>query len=184
MMPATLTLFDFSQPQPTLAAMWGPLNDGVMGGLSQSQFRQVGTSGVFSGCVSTENSGGFASVRTRDFQPPLDLTGYAGIELRLRGDGNRYKFFLRPENRWDGLAFCRSFDTVNDQWITVQLPFAQFVPVIRAKTVSGVSLDLSQIYSLQLMLSKFELDGRLNPHFTPGPFQLQIEAIAAYRLTP
>lgn len=179
-MTTSLPIFDFTQLQPHLAAIWGALDDGVMGGVSQSQFRQVGTAGVFSGRVSTENSGGFASVRTRDFQPPLDLSGYTGVELRLRGDGNRYKFFLRPENRWDGLAFCRSFDTVNDQWITVQLPFAQFAPVIRAKTVSGVSLDLSRIYSLQLMLSKFELDGMLNPHFSPGPFQLQVEAIAAY----
>ncbi|GAB4150974.1 MAG: hypothetical protein Fur0046_30240 [Cyanobacteria bacterium J069] len=180
-MSSTLTLFDFTQPQPDLAAIWGALNDGVMGGVSQSQFRQVGAAGVFSGNVSTANAGGFASVRTRDWQPPLDLTGYIGIELRLRGDGHRYKLFLRPEDRWDGLAFCSSFDTERDRWLTVQLPFVHFVPVVRAKTVSGVALDFSRIYALQLMLSKFELDGMLNPHFAPGPFQLQIEAIAAYR---
>jgi len=37
-----------------------------------------------------------------------------------------------------------------------------------------------RVYALQLMLSKFEYDGQLNPSFQPGLFQLAIEAIAVY----
>ena len=36
------------------------------------------------GTVSTSNSGGFASVRCRNFDPALDLGAYQGIELRIK----------------------------------------------------------------------------------------------------
>ncbi|GAB4378405.1 MAG: hypothetical protein Kow00121_30150 [Elainellaceae cyanobacterium] len=173
-------IFDFTQPSPNLHEIWGALDDVVMGGVSQSGIRFQNSVAEFAGNVSTANSGGFASVRTRDFQPPLDLSGFSGIELRVRGDGNRYKFMLRTETRWDGIAHCFSFDTVADAWITVRVPFADLIPVFRAKTVPGATFNPSQIYAMQLMLSKFEYDGALNPHFQPGAFQLQIESIQAY----
>lgn len=57
-----------------LANVWGPLDDVVMGGVSQSGFEvrqgageQGQPAGVFSGQVSSSNNGGFASVNT---QPP------------------------------------------------------------------------------------------------------------------
>ena len=36
------------------------------------------------GLVSTNNSGGFASVRCRNFEPALDCGAHEGIELRLK----------------------------------------------------------------------------------------------------
>lgn len=179
-------IFDFRQPDAEVAAeigeVWGALDDVVMGGVSQSGFRLADASALFSGTVSTENSGGFASVRTRNFEPAIDLSDFAGIELRLKGDGSRYKFMLRSETRWDGVAYCASFDTIANQWTTVKVPFTDFIPVFRAKTVREAgSIDAGQIRSMQLMLSKFEYDGELNPHFTSGFFQLQVESIAAYR---
>lgn len=174
-------IFDFTQPTSDLQDVWGALDDVVMGGVSQSGIQISSGTANFSGTVSTANSGGFASVRTRNFEPPLDLSEFDGIELRLKGDGNRYKFMLRTETRWDGIAHCHSFDTVADSWITVQIPFTAFTPVFRAKTVSNSPLDPSRIHAMQLMLSKFEYDGNLNPHFQPGFFQLQVESIQAYR---
>ena len=55
------------------------------------------------------------------------------------------------------------------------------IPVFRAKTVQEANkIDASKIYSMQLMLSKFEYDGELNPKFEAGSFTLQIEYIKAY----
>jgi len=179
-MPTPKTIFNFSQPSSDIAAIWGALDDVVMGGVSQSgiQFNPEGAS--FAGTVSTANSGGFASVRTRNFEPPIDLSAFTGIALRVKGDGKRYKFMLRTETRWDGIAHCYSFDTEPNAWMTVQIPFTSFIPVFRAKTVADAPLDPSQISAMQLMLSKFEYDGALNPRFEPGGFQLQIESIQAY----
>jgi hypothetical protein len=174
-------LFDFSTPHPEYIPIWGCLDDVVMGGVSNSNFILRDESAVFTGVVSTENRGGFVSVRTRNFQPPIDLSAYTGMTLTVRGDGNRYKFFLRDSSGWDSLAYSISFNTTPDQWQTVHLPFAEFIPVFRAQTVpSAPPLDRRSIRSLQLMLSKFEVDGKLNPHFTAGNFQLEVKQIGVF----
>lgn len=174
-------IFDFSDRSTNLAEIWGALDDVVMGGVSQSGIRLSNDVADFSGQVSTANNGGFASVRTRNLEPPIDLTGYDGIELLLQGDGNRYKFMLRGETQWDGVAHCASFDTIANQFMTVRVPFCTLIPVFRARTLPDVPLKLDRIRAFQLMLSKFEYDGGLNPRFQPGFFQLQVRSISAYQ---
>jgi uncharacterized protein YbjT (DUF2867 family) len=174
-------LFDFKNPTDDLKETWGAVDDVVMGGVSESSIRLIDNAALFTGIVSTANSGGFASVRTRNFDPPLNLAGYEGINLRVKGDGKRYKFILRAEAKWDGISYCYSFDTEKDTWIDVRIPFDALIPVFRAKTLrDSPAFDPSHIYAFQLMLSKFEYDGGLNPKFEPGAFALQVEAIAAY----
>jgi hypothetical protein len=174
-------IFNFQDPSIPLSQVWGALDDVVMGGVSASSLQQNPEGALFTGNVSTNNSGGFASVRTRNFEPPLNLGGATGLTLRVKGDGKRYKFLMRDEDSWDSVAYACSFDTQKDQWETIHIPFSQLVPVFRAKTVkNGPSLNSSQIRSLQLMLSKFEYDGALNPHFEAGSFALIVQAIAVY----
>jgi hypothetical protein len=179
------TLFDFGQTyeiaQGELSQTWGAVDDVVMGGVSNSQIMPSSEGAIFTGNVSTDNSGGFASVRTRNFEPELDLSAYLGIKLKVKGDGQRYKFLMRSDLGWDSVAFAHSFDTMANEWITIQVPFRQMVPVFRAKTLENVSLNSQTVRSLQLMLSKFEYDRALNPKFTPGQFNLAIAWIKAYR---
>ena len=180
--PATeKVIFDFTDPNRNLQETWGAVDDVVMGGVSQSKIRLINNRAVFSGIVSTDNNGGFASVRTRNLEPPLDLSDYEGIELKVSGDGKRYKFILRCEGKWDGVGYSYSFDTIYDFPTTIRIPFQDLIPVFRAKTVSEASqLDASKIFSMQLMLSKFEYDGELNPKFEAGSFQLEVEYLKAY----
>jgi uncharacterized protein YbjT (DUF2867 family) len=174
-------IFDFQNPSGEIRDLWGALDDIVMGGISESQITLAPQKAVFSGNVSTANSGGFVSVRTRNFSPPLDLSGYEGIHLRVQGDGKRYKFIMRCEGKWDGLSYCYSFDTLANCWTTVVIPFKDLIPVFRAKTVpTAGKFDPKAVYSIQLMLSKFEYDGALNPRFSAGIFALEIESIKAY----
>ncbi len=174
-------LFDFTNPTIEIKEVWGALDDVVMGGVSQSNIRLYNDVAVFSGNVSTANNGGFASVRTKNFNPTLDLSEYQGIQLRVKGDGKRYKFITRCEGKWDGIGYCYSFDTVYDFPLNIRIPFNDLIPVFRAKTVNDAGeFDASKVYSLQLMLSKFEYDGQLNLKFDPGFFALEIENIKAY----
>ena len=174
-------VFDFTNPSTDIKETWGAVDDVVMGGVSQSGIQLVEETALFAGNVSIQNSGGFASIRTKNFDTPINLTGYEGVELRVRGDGKRYKFFIRTQTQWDGVAYSYSFDTQPNTWITVRVPFADLIPVFRAKTLQdGEPINTSQIRSFQFMLSKFEYDGGLNPHFSPGGFALQIESIKAY----
>ncbi|MBD2432660.1 MULTISPECIES: CIA30 family protein [Fischerella] len=174
-------LFDFTNPSTEMKNIWGAVDDVVMGGVSESNIQLVEGTALFAGNVSTANSGGFASVRTKNFSPAFNLSGYEGIKLRVRGDGKRYKFFLRTDTKWDGIGYSYSFDTIANTWIDVRIPFADLIPVFRAKTLQDCPpIDTNQISSFQLMLSKFEYDGELNPQFSPGGFALQVESIKAY----
>ncbi len=152
-----------------------------MGGVSASNIQLVENTALFAGNVSTANSGGFASVRTKNFDPPFNLSGDKGVKLRVKGDGQRYKIFLRTDTKWDGIGYSYSFDTVANTWIDIHIPFADLIPVFRAKVVKDAPpIEQSRICSFQLMLSKFEYDGALNPKFSPGGFALQLESIKAY----
>jgi Complex I intermediate-associated protein 30 (CIA30) len=179
--PQSGVLFDFQFSTSALEETWGALDDVVMGGVSASSIRKGPEGAEFFGNVSTSNSGGFASVRTRNFNPPLNLSQSLGLEIDLQGDGNRYKFLLRDGESWDSIAYAYSFDTIAGEWQRVRIPFAELVPVFRAKTVGNASgLDAGSIRSLQVMLSKFEYDGQLNPHFQPGSFSLTLRSIQAF----
>ncbi|NET61344.1 MAG: NAD(P)H-binding protein [Symploca sp. SIO2E6] len=179
--PGKKLLFDFKNPSQDLKTTWGAVDDVVMGGVSESSIYLIDHAALFTGNVSTANSGGFVSVRTRNLEPTLNLSEYEGIELRVKGDGKRYKFILRAESKWDGVAYCYSFDTEEDRWIDVRIPFADLIGVFRAKTLKDApAFDSSQVCAVQLMLSKFEYDGALNPKFEPGSFALQVETIKAY----
>lgn len=178
-------IFDFTKPSAELKTIWGAVDDVVMGGVSASSMQLVEDTALFAGNVSIANSGGFASVRTKNFDPPFNLSGYEGVKLRIKGDGQRYKIFLRTEDKWDGVGYGYSFDTVANTWIDIHVPFADLIPVFRAKTVKDAPpIEQSKICSFQLMLSKFEHDNALNPNFSPGGFTLQVESIKAYGGTP
>ncbi len=190
-------VFDFTQTDADLAA-WDALDDVVMGGVSQSTFflkKQMSSNlssldpiseptqyALFTGSVSTENSGGFSSVRTQNFEPAFDFSGWTGLRLRVKGDGQRYKFILRNSAGWDSPGYIYGFDTEAGVWLDVVVPFVELVPTFRAKSVpDAAAFDAGKIVSFQIMLSKFEYDRRLNPQFAPGPFELAVAKVAAYR---
>ncbi|XP_043688662.1 protein HIGH CHLOROPHYLL FLUORESCENCE PHENOTYPE 173, chloroplastic isoform X3 [Telopea speciosissima] len=171
---------------------WGALDDVVMGGVSKSTFQidptggeTGGPTGLFKGVVSTANNGGFTSIRTRNFIVPEDLSAYDGLELQLKGDGRRYKIIVRISPDWDTVGYTASFDTIEGQWQSIRIPFSSLRPIFRARTVPDAPpFDPSKITSLQLMFSKFEYDGKLNPAFAEGEFQLPVSRIRAYIQDP
>lgn len=185
-------LFCMSPNGVPIGPAWGALDDVVMGGVSASSFQVSATGGedggpvgLFKGYVSTDNNGGFASIRSRNFEPVLDLSAYGGFEFRLKGDGHRFKFIVRTSTDWDALGYTSGFDTVKGEWQTIRIPFSSLVPVFRARTVKNAPpFDSSKIASLQLLFSKFEYDEKLNPKFEAGPFELPIASIKAYLKEP
>ena len=129
------TLFDFQAP--TSSPAWQIVNDDVMGGVSTSRFQILTNGGgVFSGVVSLENNGGFASVRSSPTRH--DLTGCGCFVIRLRGDGHRYKFTARMETGFDAPLYQCAFETKRGEWEEHRLAFKDFVPTFRGRTLTGV----------------------------------------------
>ncbi|CAN0294545.1 unnamed protein product, partial [Discosporangium mesarthrocarpum] len=80
------------------------------------------------------------------------------------------------------MSWCKSFDTVAGEWMDVDIPFDSLSPIFRTKTLKDPPpLNTLSIHSFQLMLSKFEYDGNLNPSFTPGKFSLAVSSIKAVK---
>jgi hypothetical protein len=185
---ANLVLLDPSDA--SALAAWGALDDTVMGGVSESGIRAVAGAGeggspaaVFSGRISTANNGGFASVRNRNFEPAADCEATDGLEVRVRGDGQRYKIFVRTDSGWDAIGYGAGFDTADGTWLSVRLPWESFKPIFRARTVPNAPpLERGRVRSLQLMLSKFESDGALNQRFKgDGEFRVDVARISTYK---
>ena len=103
---------------------WRIVNDGVMGGLSSSKAIVKDDKIIFSGNVSLENNGGFASLRSP--VKNYDFSSFNGLEIRLKTDGKRYSISMKETSYFTGYFYTSSFDTKQDEWITIKLPFDQF----------------------------------------------------------
>ncbi len=166
-MSAEQELFDFHQDG---GPRWYAINDGVMGGVSQGRARITGDGVlVFSGVVSLENNGGFASIRSEP--APLQIRGASGIKLRVKGDGRRYKVNLKLDTAFDGVQYQAEFRPPPGEWTTVPLPFSSFAPKFRGRPVPDAPpLDPARIVTVGFLISDKQA----------GPFALEIGSVAAY----
>lgn len=137
---------------PEEPAAWQVVNDTVMGGRSASQVRGVEAGLLFSGDLSLENNGGFASVRRS--VPDGLREGADRFVLRVRGDGKTYKLRARTDGRFDGVSYERPFETVAGEVLDLELPLAEFRPVWRGRTVPGQpELTAAAVRQLGLLIS-------------------------------
>jgi NADH dehydrogenase [ubiquinone] 1 alpha subcomplex assembly factor 1 len=162
----TAVLFDFSDPRSV--ALWNPIDDGVMGGVSRSRFRHDPAGhAVFAGHVSFENNGGFASVRCQ----PCDLGRKEVVAylLEVRGDGKRYKLNLRTDNGFDGVNYQARLEAPAAIWTTCRLASADFLPSWRGRPVPDAApLDTARLRQIGLMIADRQ----------EGPFALAVRSIA------
>lgn len=174
---------------------WFRLDDGVMGGLSEthhtasSQDEASGGAGGgvlhFAGTINT-SGGGFASVRTKI---PADLLtpSTTGLRLRYRGDGKTYKVFLTDGNRstggpmsktpsWQADLPTRNLADSADEWDETTVPLSELLPNFGGRMTSRPPeeerhkyvLDVTTVREVGLMLSLKLSDGRPNPKETFG----------------
>ena len=164
---ALRTLVNFSDGADEPA--WVAVNDDVMGGRSQGGATIAEGHLHFSGTLSRENNGGFASVRTTGRS--YDLSGVAALLLRVQGDGRTYQVRLATGARIGGsaIAYSAPFATTAGQWTEVRVPIAALTPTFRGRTLDGPPLDLAGVEEIRLLIG----DGRA------GPFVLVVDWIKA-----
>lgn len=162
-----LELTDFTPATADLG--WYVVNDSVMGGRSEGDVRIGDGELHFAGSTNTDG-GGFSSIRTKRLE--LDLSRFAGIRLRVNGDGRRYTWRLATDARWRGreIGYWAEFETREGQWHTVDVPFSGFVPRFRGTRLDGPELDLEKIRGMGLMIYDGE-DGR---------FDLRLASVQAF----
>lgn len=164
---------------------WSTLNDTVMGGRSSGRCH-TSSDGLLMEAEVVEQGGGFVSCRSGDYLPPLDLSAYRGLTMLLDGDGRRYKLAIACADRVTGLAelipgglrWVCEFATDPSGTTRVELPFQRLTASVRARPLGlALRFDPKRIQRLQILHSKFNDSGGLNPGFRPGPLRLLIRRI-------
>ena len=149
---------------------WRVVNDDVMGGVSRSKVN-INPEGymLFDGNVSLDYGGGFASVRSS--YKNWGIGNFDGFVIKVWGDGKSYQFRCRMGNNFDGVAYRHYFQTNNENWQEIRLPFSKFVPTYRGRILlDEIPLDPRAIRNLGVMISDKQ----------SGNFSLKIAWIGVY----
>lgn len=169
----TIFLEDFKDKEKA-AKRWRTVNDNVMGGKSKGGPTFTDGRLTFQGETNTDG-GGFSSIRTKP--NPIDLSETTGLLLRVKGDGRTYKAALRTDasrGRWR-IPFRADFPTIEDEWITVFVPFKNMTPSFRGFPLDDPpALELDKVESMGLMIYDKK----------DGPFKLQVDWIKAVPQAP
>lgn len=131
-----LLIDDFSDTglKSTLGTVWRGVSDQVMGGISAANVAKTvidgGSALRLSGDVKLENNGGFIQAAL-DLEPDggqIDASGYTGIRMTVRGNGETYNVHLRTTDNERPWQSYRAAFTAGADWTTITLPFAGFTP--------------------------------------------------------
>jgi len=163
----TQMLYDFNEDYNN---EWYIVNDGVMGGISTSNFSLADGVAYFSGKVSPENNGGFASVRANIEMENLE--GYEGVEIKIKGDGKIYSLRFRTNNNFDGISYQAKFESENGKWSTVKISFNEFSATFRGRMIPNQpALVSDEIKQVGLLIADKQF----------GEFNLAIDYIKLYK---
>lgn len=141
---------------------WIPVDDPVMGGVSQSEWHFQNGHGIFQGDVSLENQGGFCSVRSPNLH--LGTLKAEGVQIRFRGDGQRYSIGFHCHGYGPGTSYRCKFETHSNTWQERFFPWDVFVLMRFGARVGFLPIDPNQIESLSLLIADKQA----------GPFRLEI----------
>jgi hypothetical protein len=139
-----------------LGTPWRLATDQVMGGVSSARMTIEGDTArralCLRGAVSLANNGGFVQVNlalgptSEGPQGTLDASGFAGVRLVVRGNGEAYKVHLKtPDGPLPWQSYRADF-VADDAWTEVRLPFADFQP-----HRLGVPLDTRRLQRLGIV---------------------------------
>jgi len=165
--PASITVIDFSAA--AAGDKWVSVNDDVMGGISTGGFRITGQKTLeFSGKLSMENRGGFASIRTSPEN--LGLEGYDTITVRVRGDGRTYYLDLRSSTFFGAASYRAPLETQEDVWQEVRIPLRDFEYSAFGTPIAGAEpIAPGEVRSVGFTLADKKA----------GPFRLEVARIGA-----
>ena len=131
------------------------INDDVMGGMSSSEIKLLEGGVNFSGTISLENNGGFASVRMLwPFANKSVEDNLGSVVLKVKGDGKKYQFRLRTNRGFDGAAYSSVFSTLKNQVQTIELGVDEFMPTFRGRKLKNMpKLKLSNVQQMGVLVS-------------------------------
>lgn len=134
---------------------WFTVDDVVMGGRSNSTF-EINKQGhaLFSGNVSLENNGGFASLR-HVFQK-RDMGAFQTIAIRLKGDGLRYQFRVKS-TRNERHSYTYYFET-SGSWEWIEIPLSEMYPTWRGQRLNYPNYPAETLEEIGILIGNYKAE--------------------------
>jgi NADH dehydrogenase [ubiquinone] 1 alpha subcomplex assembly factor 1 len=162
----SLLLYDFSNNTDWSA--WEIENDVVMGGNSTAKLsRGEDGNAVFTGFVSLENNGGFASIQYHF--AAKNIEGYEKAVIRIKGDGKQYQFRIKA-NLNERASYVYNFNTTGE-WQTIEIPLNKMRPIYRGSNLNLPNFNSDKIQEVRFMIG----NGRAEN------FRLEIDKIELHK---
>ena len=162
-------VFDFGEEKNF--GFWTIINDGVMGGLSESQARLTEDAIIFSGEVLLKNNGGFVSLRS--VLGVYDLSEFSFFEIRFKSDTDRkFGLLLEIEIPFYLPKFRKKFGGESEEWQSLKIPLKELEISHMGNTIAdGVrSEELKGVQRIGFILADKK----------EGSFVLQIDYLKFY----
>ena len=143
-----------------------------MGGVSEGTVDYTDSAMVFEGYVSTDNNGGFTSVRSPSSTE--DLREFDRVVIRLRSEGQPFTMVLANNPYWFQGQFRLDIETEGEDWQIVEVPLGDFEMYSFATGYpepTGEMMrkpDRKEILHMEFMSKLFE----------DGPFRLEVDYLA------
>lgn len=149
---------------------WMIVNDGVMGGLSESKAQLRENSLFFEGHISLENNGGFASIRS--MKSSYDLSKYEKVKIRFRSKGRNFTLRFALSELYYKPAFKHEFSSTSDDWESIELNLVDFKEYsMGQETGNRINQEeLQKVIRIGIMLFDKQ----------EGSFELEIDSIEFY----
>jgi hypothetical protein len=129
---------------------WRIVNDGVMGGISKSSLVLTDDGhGQFSGHVSLENNGGFASIQLNSTIKIAKEKKF--IVLRVKGDGKAYEFRLKGDIS-QSESYVHQFTTTGE-WENIKLQISEFYPQFRGRKLNIPNFNFKSIEQVSFLIA-------------------------------
>ena len=103
---------------------WYIINDDVMGGLSRSQGELTENTMIFTGTISLDNNGGFASVRNRFGK--YDLSQFEKVRIKYKCNNRDFALILENTEYWWQPYHKYTFTSDSDEWVTAEFNLSDF----------------------------------------------------------
>ena len=163
---AGLTI-DFGQDKA--GDTWRIVNDGVMGGPSKSEIQLTNNSIQFTGAVSLENNGGFASMRTLIIKGALSACKTMTMRYKSSSTDRTFGLSLKNSQQYYIPYYKHTFSPKTTEWETLTVNLSDFKHY-RISEVIGNDMPitaLDDIYNMALIISDKKA----------GPFTIEIDYI-------
>jgi len=146
---------------------WMIVNDGVMGGLSESAITFNDNSILFKGNISLKNNGGFASIRGP--KDKFNLSNFTKVKIKFKSDGRDFAFRLATSELYFKPNYKHNFSSTSQEWEIAELKLSDFKEYTLGQ-VSGPNLPKEKMFNI----IRF---GVILNDKKEGPFEIEIDYI-------